>query len=376
SSFVDATRVSHMRNGELEDIGEMSGFDTQTSTIVAGTLDTGGFLVQIHRAGIIIARPTVDDCTSSQGRGGPEVARWTLPQGYGITLAAMANERVVLSLARGNVVVLLKILSDEETRTASIVEIRRVNLDSEPSCIYYPVQPPRGQRDLLHRPVCIVGTYKPAILVLALDAEPLATLHEESLSSSSSLSAEGLNIPQSLQMLASPSQVLLLAASSRPTLSAPHVYNMGNVPMQLIPNLDARGDDAAHVIALSDRPWKIHFGRNGALDASPISFDQVSHAAPFRNDRDEEFYMFVTDRALHLARLDREKKNNVRAHRVTETPRRILHDKVTGRILVATVIKRGAATDSEIQVLDPDSWVSVLQFLPWRRNYELFNEAS
>ncbi|RUS29045.1 mono-functional DNA-alkylating methyl methanesulfonate N-term-domain-containing protein [Jimgerdemannia flammicorona] len=65
-SFASETRVMNIGAGDLDDITDTSGFDAHASTLAAATLAAGeydvargGYLLQVHGGGVVVARPAV-----------------------------------------------------------------------------------------------------------------------------------------------------------------------------------------------------------------------------------------------------------------------------------------------------------------------------
>ncbi|KAJ3054648.1 hypothetical protein HK097_001204 [Rhizophlyctis rosea] len=102
-AFVSETKLMYLGGGELEDISEASGFDTEERAIVVGAVHMPGFLVQIHRRAVVVAHPIVP----AESVGAPEATRWRAPLNTSIAAAGVIGNFVVIALSPINTLYLL-----------------------------------------------------------------------------------------------------------------------------------------------------------------------------------------------------------------------------------------------------------------------------
>ncbi|KAJ3072915.1 hypothetical protein HK102_006143, partial [Quaeritorhiza haematococci] len=365
-SFVAETRLMYLNAGELEDISEMSGFDLNDSTIYAASLNVPGYLLQVHSKAIVVARP---EMMMSEAAGAC-VHRWIPPEETKIAVATMAHGHVLVSLSKANCIIKLRILVDDVSGIPALEEVGRLSLEHEVSCIYPIPSTPGQENDPIPDTACLIGTHKPSIALVVSNEGQLEIVHEEILDG---IAAEGTNMPQSLQLLTSKNETFLLAGirdgslvtfrwswtkgARKPIIGRPHVRRLGTFPLQLVPRRDA-DDSKGFIVALSDRPWKIDFTRVG-LGITSISFDHVLHATPFAYASGVDSFMFVSEDQLFFVKLDKGKMTNMRTMLINETPRRIIYDSFTNKLLLATTytVKGHQSTymTSDIKVIDAAS---------------------
>ncbi|KAJ3295779.1 Transcription initiation factor TFIID subunit 5 [Borealophlyctis nickersoniae] len=340
-SFVAETKLMYLGEGEFEDVSEMSGLDIHRSALIVASLDVAGFIVQVHREKVVVAKPKIAGVRSE---------RWRPPPGTTIAVAGVMENLVVVSISPQKALLLLKVLADEESGDASIVEMKQVTLDSEPCSIFCPSLRTPSHGDLTRLKICIIGTHKPALKVISLDsATPLKELHEESLGH---VSTEGINMAQSFALIKNGREAFLLVGIRDGTVAA---YRWMWNDVQLAANHDSREEAPPFVVAFSGRPFRIRFDADEGLELTDISFAQVSHGTPFSFADWPNAWMFIAKQSLFAVQLCGENKFNLRSISVEHTPRRILYDSLTRNLLVGTTKKVGSNFVSEILVGDPES---------------------
>ncbi|KAJ3075958.1 hypothetical protein HDU98_006269 [Podochytrium sp. JEL0797] len=325
-SFVSATRLFWVSDEVLEDVTAGSGVLGAVGSLVVAVVGGGegedGVLVQVWGGGVVVVRP--DYFGVGEGR---EVGRWLVPEG-GIAVAAVFGEFVVVSVGVEKAVVVLRVCWGEGGEGVS--EVSRLRMDVEPSCMHAMRLGGRG--------VCVVGTYAPGIVVLGFDegggVEVLMTV--------------ALGLRDGAVLL----HTLPIDSSSSPRLL--DSIRLGVEPVQLV---SMAGQAESQVLAISDALWRVSvILRNG----KPV-FDVVNATVgtPFNHTttHPSSTYLLATRHSLSFLHLHNNSATpTIRPlSRVSKTPRRIVYDKRTRKLVVAcnTRVAGSDAMTGEIQLVDP-----------------------
>ncbi|TPX36973.1 hypothetical protein SmJEL517_g01027 [Synchytrium microbalum] len=349
-SFVEETRVLSLSEGDIEDISEGSGLVVTNPTLAAGV--AGNLAIQIHRDGVVVANP-LSGVGYDMDIQAP--AFWQSGNSCHVICGATKESTILLGLSKDNLVVLLTIGID--SHGLSMNELSRISLDAETTAMYLPSHP------TLPTPFAIVGTHMADARILSLPG--LQVVYTQSFDTPNAESGDGLNIPQSFLLLSSSTTTALLTTlrdgsllsqpwdiSTLPSIK-PTRYSLGAFPARLIPT-----SLASSCLVLSDRPWRLDLSSmqlaTATIKLHPLLFEPVVMAAAYglQNSSTESFAFLEPNGNLSFVRLGGV-GYRFRSIAVNETPRRVLYDKTTSKLLVATTGKVSGGVQTEIKLVDP-----------------------
>ncbi|KAJ3314120.1 hypothetical protein HDU76_002473 [Blyttiomyces sp. JEL0837] len=358
-SFISETRLMRLTEGTLEDISDDCGLHLASPSIFVGALDVESFVVQVHKRGVIVTKPG----RTNSGAALPPPAVWKpADPDSTIVMAGLSGNTLCLVVAPHNSIFLLKILADNESSTASIVDMCSNNLETDMSCLFCP--------DSIYGNICFIGTYKPSIVVVSLDsAQQLSILSEHQLKS---FTHEEIMIPNSFRLMEYEGRQVLMSSFRDGKLVAYSIQNdfslveidsvyLGRSPVRLVSGAGYRG----YVLGLSDHPWKVHLDE-GTLVAEPIGYDSssVSIATPFIHGLSENEYIFIDNGCMKFVSVDAQINYNLKDTMGTKkTPRRILYDPFTKHLIVACNMQSepGSPWTGELKLIDPKSGSQLLK---------------
>ncbi|KAJ7565692.1 hypothetical protein O6H91_02G071600 [Diphasiastrum complanatum] len=183
-SFVEETRVLSV-GLNFVDITEAVGFHPSSNTLACGLLEDG-WVTQVCCTEVHVCAPTKAAHPAGMECIVPLCSSWK-PQDHCISLGAVASQKVILSMSRPGLIILLS-TSMTSAGVLELVEIQRCLLEAEVSCISIPQEdelvpvpvPPTiigllGGSKVSTFPdgvevgkVCVVGTHKPSVELLSI----------------------------------------------------------------------------------------------------------------------------------------------------------------------------------------------------------------
>ncbi|TPX41717.1 hypothetical protein SeMB42_g01258 [Synchytrium endobioticum] len=353
-SYVEETRILSFADGgdNIEDISDQSGLVLVQPTLAAGVF--GSMVLQVHRQGVSAVHRLSQ---TGQRMDIEDPCRWHADFESHIICGVIHKSAILVGLSKNNLVIQLQVSIDP--RAVSVKEVNRISLDAEPTTMYIPSHPAQPT------PFCIVGTYKGDARIFSLP--DLQLQFTETFDIPKVDVGGGLAIPQSFMLLSSTNSTFLLTTLRDGSLltqpwdltTLPSVkpvrYPLGAFPARLIPTAYSES-----CLALSDRPWRLTISNaislvHSGVKSYPLLCEHVVMAACYGAKAGVERFVLLEENGnLSFVRLDGNgyRFRNISLH---ETPRRVLYDKTSSKLLVATSGRGAGGALTEVRLVDPKS---------------------
>lgn len=281
-SFVNATIV--LRVGETVEQATDTGFETEIQTIGAQTM---------YDSSLVQFTPNSVRHIQQGGR----ISEWQAPGRRNITKIAANERQAAVALAGGELVYF------EMTPQGNLVETERKELGGDVSSLSIGDVPEGSLRNRY----LAVGSYDKTVRVLSLDPEDnMKSLNMQALTETpeSLLLLDESKDKGSLQL-----QIGLANGLLQRTDVDRITGQMTDTRTRLLggrkPTLCRVAIHGSHgMLALSSRPW-IGYSDQGKYNVIPVSYDRLSHAAPFSSEQCPEGFVGIVNNSLRVIAFDR-----------------------------------------------------------------------
>ncbi|KAJ3224248.1 hypothetical protein HK099_008704 [Clydaea vesicula] len=361
----------------FEDISVKSAIVREQHTLFFGNLtfendSSDTYLVQVCCQGVYVT------CQNSHMSGcyisGKNVVQWISPANT-LLLHCSCIKNCLLIISKNLLTgenLLLKLLVRKNINNVFYIDlIQQFSLNEEPSCCNI-LNSSKNDTALV-----AVGTYKPSLVLLSLEindeVNSINILHTEDFPFSFSKNNIGLDIPNSVCFYqefengSSKNYIivglrdgnLLLFSLNENNIKFIHKIGFGILPVVLI-DYKTPNDANINILCFSNRSARI-FIKRGRLLLTSLAYPSISLAKPFnlpfgKNSLGiaQHFLAISSENALLNLQINKEKSIDFRMKIIGETPRRILYDHCTGKLIVSTTFKDdGGGCFSEIKIIDP-----------------------
>ena len=302
TSFVDETRIFKFApDGEVEEAADYKSLLLTESTLLAANIPDNRLLqVTMTLARIVDAE------------NGMLISEWSSPTGHSITAASANDQRLALSIA-GLEAVILDLNADFRPKAR-----RTFTNEGQIACIHVPTS---------LTDICFVGFWQSATVAI-LKTDTLETVQ------SVTMCEDGISVPRSIlltQILPEQSPTLFIAMTNGEvvtfscntkhyTLSAKKSIVLGTeqANFKALP----KGDGLYSVFATCEHPSLI-YGYENRIIYSAITAEKASCVCPFDSEAYPGAIAISTAEELKIALVDTERTTHVQTLPVHETVRRV-----------------------------------------------------
>ncbi|KAL9610807.1 MAG: hypothetical protein Q9167_004507 [Letrouitia subvulpina] len=304
ASFVDETRVFQFSmDGEVEEQRDYNGLVlSEESLLVSNVLNDN--LLQITRSKVHLL----------EMEGSMIMAEWSAPSEQAITAASAGNEKIALSVAGREIVIL------DLDRDLQLTARKSFPEEGQISCVHVP---------FVLRDVCIAGFWQSASIAV-LKATSLEILHKVT------MSEDLVSVPRSIllaQILEGQQPTLFVAMANgevvtfamdteKVSLSTRKTTILGTqqANFKALP----REDGLVNIFATCEHPSLI-YGADNRIVYSAVTAEEATCVCPFRSRAYPESVAIATAEDLRIALVDTERTTHVQTLKVNETVRRVAY---------------------------------------------------